>query len=646
MMPTAGATGYSPMSESPAATVSPPGLSPQRNFYNGSSVGSLDGAASVMGRQLALEQQQNPNQAARACEKCRSSKRKCDKKLPFCDRCKRLNAKCHYVQDPLINNPNAHGAQLVLFQPHTISNDLLLRGAEPLEGISPSQILSLVSSGATQGGPQIDWRTAINLFFHCIHSWYAVVHPQLFHHQLHTLLPDGDHASPSDSQASPYSNGHNEQQTVHKLAPHLSGPELRAKELALLIVAMYLTTRMRLTDAGEQHMFDETYRSTKRMLALLLMGCADGPLPSIELVQCGALIALYEYGHGDIETAYRTLSQTVAVARVLDVKPGEEKQDNSGDVMMAGHEEQSREEVEQNGCLWWGMFILEQFIHQDEATRHLPFVLASPSQDTLLPDTPPITPAAGYTGSLPGPSFPAPNATQNLRTSVDVGSHRLGSFQLSAKVSSLFHRALVLDKQRSSRQGPQIRLSEELDSEVRQASAALVQQSLHWEHTLDCFAMLSSTLFVLYSPYLQILENVRPADIDQSNELSTAVAALRLACKISTDISCKVNLEFSGQIPSGPAVICAPAGATCYLVILAFSRMCRIFPEEHVVFQRAIADKFESLWLFSFRWGIAEKMMSQLEQTGLNRDHYLKNVSARNQAITAAAPSSNNDTPR
>ncbi|KAI5926898.1 hypothetical protein F4810DRAFT_416187 [Camillea tinctor] len=600
-------------------TMSPlsPERSPKRQCFKGDPFAAVEISDNGPhpGKQMPVD-----GQAARACEKCRASKRKCDKKLPFCDRCKRLNAKCHYVQDPIANNPNGHGAQFVLLQTHTLSNDLF-RGSDPLEGISASQILSLIPSGTMYGGQQMDWRCAIRLFFYYVHPWFAVVHPTLFHQKLANFLPVMDSPSPPDSNSS-MSNGHDDhKESPDNATPTQRTPELLSKDIALLIVAMYLTTRLRLTDAGEQLMFDETYRTVKRMLALLIMGCAGGPPPGIELVQCAVLVALYEYGHGDPSSAYRTLGQAAATARILDIKPGQLNPDvNADDGMLTSPEEQG-------GCLWWGMFILEQFVHQNEKTRHLPFILETPSRDTLLPDTPPMTPASSTDSGSP----PLPPVSRHLSTGIQVGTEKLGSFQLSAKVSSLFHRALVLDQERDQRPGkvPRISSYHELDSEIRRVTQALLQQSLDWDLMLDCFAMLGSALFVMYMPYLTIMEHTSSAEIYASEELSTALAALRFACQMSTDISCKVNkgYESSRPVPRSPAALAAPAGATCYFVILAYVSLCRMFPDEYNIFQGAITEKFESLYLFSFRWGIAEQMISQIEQkTGLNRNHYLKDT--------------------
>ncbi|XXH03974.1 hypothetical protein Hte_010383 [Hypoxylon texense] len=638
-MPTTNiSNGFSPLSDRARTTPdSSPGPSPHRHYLQDSHT---------------VEAVTLGGFAARACEKCRASKRKCDKKLPFCDRCKRLNAKCHYVQDISNNNVNHPSAQFVIYQPRSLSSDVLLRGPEPLESITPSQILSLVPIPAL-GHPPADWRFFINAYFFCIHPWFAVVHPTLFQQQVGSLLGTVDSPAQSDTPVSlsksPVEPHHLSVSTAGNMY-HVES-ELQAKELALLIVAMYLNTRLRMTDAGEQPIFDETYRTVKRLLSSLLLACVGDPGPSIERVQCGALVALYEYGHGEAAAAYQTLSQTVATARILDIKPGAISDGGGDDITMLSIEE------EQSGCLWWGMFILDQFIHQDEGVKDLPFLLESPSTNTLLPETPPMTPILssssnamlGQNGSANGLPPSPPPATAGAATArylstgeAAIGTQKLGGFQLSAKTSCLFHRALRIDKERDARPGkmPLVETYADLDAEIRQTTLALLGQTLDWEATLDCFAMLVSALFMIYLPYLTVLErnidnnalfnssSSSPATaamiLASSEELSTAVAALRFACKMSTDISCKVNADYD-RAPRSPALLCAPAGNTCYFVILAYASLCRCFPDERDECQANIAEKFESLKLFSFRWGIAEKMMSQLEKKiGLDRNHYLK----------------------
>ncbi|GAP85819.1 putative fungal specific transcription protein [Rosellinia necatrix] len=616
--------GYSPVSESTSVTISSPSRSPVPRPQNDRSNGSLGGGDVAM----TDAQYAHDMQASRACEKCRASKRKCDKKLPSCDRCKRLNAKCYYVQDPNFNNSSPNNAQVVFLpQSHSLASDLLFRGAEPLEGITASQILSLVSP---EGEPQHDYRHSISLYFSLVHPWYGVVHPTLFYRQLQSLGP-AESLSPSDIESSPFSHSTVDHQVTSQKSQssHTGSPELASKEFALLAVLMNLNIRMRLTDAGEQQMFDETYRTVKRTLALLLMVCADGPRPTVELVQCGALMALYEYGHGEIETAYQTLSQTAPVARVLGISATQKGESGIDDVPLTLEEEQ-------RNCLWWGLFILEQFILQDDNMRHLPFVFESPSRTTLLPES---QIESRVMSSSPGastqliPTLASPRPTlpsaRLLTTDVIVGSQKLGSFQLSAKAASIFHKALWIDKERRKWPGekPHVSTFNELDSEIRTVTGNILGQSLDWETKLDCFAMLIGSLFVLYTPFLTILERSTPAAIESDPELTVALTALRFACKMSTEISCKINTDF--ETPSrSPAVLCAPAGASCYRVILAYACISRIFPEESEACQKAISEKFESLWLFSFRWGFAEKMMRRLEyRIGVDRNYYLRNTS-------------------
>ncbi|KAI5860124.1 hypothetical protein GGS23DRAFT_614288 [Durotheca rogersii] len=647
------------------------GPSPKRHCLEGPlAFGAVDAAASF-----------GIGLAPRACEKCRASKRKCDKKLPFCNRCQRLGARCYYARDAANNVIPAGAAPFFIYQPRSPAADVLLRGAEPLSGVTAGQILALVASGAGPGCPPPgDWRAGADAYFACVYPWFAVVHPGVFARQAADLLGSG---SGGGSSADPH-----------------PAAALAAKDLALVAAAMALAARMRETDAGEQPVFDETYRAVKRLLAARLVACAGDPHPGVEAAQAAALLALYEYGHGDAAAAYRTLGLAAATARALGVGPGRLAGRGlgatacalgSGGVGTGGEEEEEQEEGEgeegeeqqRNGCLWWGMFILEQFIHQDEAVRGLPFLLESPSRDTLLPDTPPpLPPPRRSLGSTSPPAPPRSPATPTptptptrrrprLSVRARAGGADLAAFQLSAKASTLFHRALRIDKERGRRPGgaPLAAAYAELDGEIRRATLALLERTLDWEAALDCFAMLVSALFTLYMPYLAILEQT-PADALAASsslssppgfgapssssssssfsaspappprsadmELATALAALRFACKMSTDILCKLNRDYarvaaSSPPPrryrhrSSPAYLCAPAPATCYLVILALAGLGRVCPAEAPACEAIIADKFETLRIFSFRWGIAETMMRRLEaRLGISRERYLQ----------------------
>jgi hypothetical protein len=272
----------------------------------------------------------------------------------------RLNAKCVYLAEPTGLNQGANGNPVVIFQPRICSNDVLLRGHDPLQEITSSQILSLISKDAP-AGENMDWTDAVRAYFDYIHSWFAVVHRGLFEQQISasyqaTDTPPPTHVtqvySPPLTNSSPSEKSPTISTTQALTAPGSARDLHLSLELALVIVTMYLSTRHRFTKAGERPMYDELYQFVKRIVALSLL---ESSLPKVELIQCGALLAMYEYGHGDSLLAYRTLSEAVAAARVLGIKPGQ-----LDDQLASPPDGSSNPEEEQRSCIWWSLFVLDQ----------------------------------------------------------------------------------------------------------------------------------------------------------------------------------------------------------------------------------------------------------------------------------------------
>lgn len=130
-----------------------------------------------------------------------------------------------------------------------------------------------------------------------------------------------------------------------------------------------------------------------------------------------------------------------------------------------------------------------RFLHRDETATHLPFILETPAYNALLPEMPIMTNAPGWKNDLGGNSmFPATNIRRQP-VSVVLGNEELGTFQISAKCSSLLHRALRLDKDRSSLPHMSTTIFSDLDQELRRATQTLLERSMHWELMLDCFSM-------------------------------------------------------------------------------------------------------------------------------------------------------------
>lgn len=267
------------------------------------------------------------------------------------------------MQDVLTTNANPHGPHFVVYQSQPLSSDMMLRSADPLENITASQILGLLAGPDTPPDTDQDWKAPVHAYFQYIHPWYAVVHPVLFEQRMSEIQSHPDYPSPARSQsASSYANGQSDAHPSFKRSP--SQPEAdietRGKDIALLIVAMHLVTRSRQTDEGVAYMFDETYRVLKRLVSLASLNGADGPPPSIEMVQCSALLSLYEYGHGESNTAYRTLAQAAASASVVGVAPGYGDKPASRHILAEEPVELSTLDKEERGGIWWSLFILDQ----------------------------------------------------------------------------------------------------------------------------------------------------------------------------------------------------------------------------------------------------------------------------------------------
>ncbi|KAK8032948.1 hypothetical protein PG991_002346 [Apiospora marii] len=508
---------------------------------------------------------------------------------PFAPGACRLSATCVYLADT-IPGPTAatNQAPLASLQSQALSKSEFLCAPDPLAELTSPVILSFVSADAAPE-EQLDWTDGVRAYYDCVHKWYSVVHRGLFDSRIDNLCASADSPAGPSSCSSPSFSGGSSFTLRQGSADWSIVSAKMSRELALLILAMYLSARTCSTQSGRNRaMFDNLYRVVRRAFSL---GLCDSTAPKIEFVQIGALLALYEYGHSNSALAYRTLSETVAAARVLGIRPGCTR--DRDHMSING---MSTMEQEQNSALWWSSFIIDQLIHRDDASTHLPFILESPEPITLLPE--------------PGPSSERRGASnRKLPVSASVNVASMESFQISAKVASLLHRALRHNYETRMRMPgtlPPVETFAPLDQEIRNVTATLLKDATDWRYALDCFAMCCSALFTLYLPFLPILESQTAAQINANNELRTALAALRFAAQLSSDITCKMNNEVSAPDKELScrelAVLAAP---TCFLVVKVYTGLRNICPEEYQKCQDAILDKYKSLNIFKCRWGIA-----------------------------------------
>lgn len=126
---------------------------------------------------------------------------------------------------------------------------------------------------------------------------------------------------------------------------------LQTEETAVLIFCIYLLTQTASKCNPGESIFGPAYQATKRKYAML----SSLTNPTLELIQCGALLSLFEFGHGRAKFAYRTLSETIALARIIGVKPGS----LLGTFDSSDHHDDGSEDVR---AVWWGLFILDQYV--------------------------------------------------------------------------------------------------------------------------------------------------------------------------------------------------------------------------------------------------------------------------------------------
>ena len=210
---------------------------------------------------------------------------------------------------------------------------------DPSSRVTAEQIHVLLASHG------VGWRDIVTDYFQTMHKWFAVVQTECFDAKL-------DSHSSSIFQDPP---------VVPNVAGSPSGSTRGADkadpaELATVFACMYLCAQWaestantpNPTGASNSMSTKDLYVSIKRAFSLLKATAR----PSVELVQCGLLLAIYEHGQGEVRRAYSTFSEAVAMSSTLGVRPGEYEQ-IADDLPVSPADEQLR-------VLYWALFIWDK----------------------------------------------------------------------------------------------------------------------------------------------------------------------------------------------------------------------------------------------------------------------------------------------
>jgi hypothetical protein len=259
------------------------------------------------------------DRAHRACEKCTRTKKKCDKALPACSRCMRLAAACSYDYVFTASTTTVVDSSSTARTASTSPRDHISTSTKHNVFDSDLEIPSAVVM-TLLSDKNVSWREAIDLFFQTTNLWLSAVHQERFFQKIGAL---GVNDVPQEP------------------------------EVALLIVCMYLVTQY--ADSGKPTMADgtemlgmPTYIVAKRLLGLLR---AQGN-PSVELIQCAALLCLYEFGHGDFMKAYVTIGDAYTSGKLLGIMPGKYVEAEKDAPVLI--------ELEERRNLYWSLLIVDR----------------------------------------------------------------------------------------------------------------------------------------------------------------------------------------------------------------------------------------------------------------------------------------------
>jgi hypothetical protein len=526
--------------------------------------------------------------AHRACEKCTRTKKKCDKALPACSRCSRLAATCCYdfvytgpsltiIDQCLISGPGgaAPGEQ-------TAAGAGTGAGAAAAAAQQILQLVNLVQPEAVMAllaAANVDWHDSVDHYFRSVHPWLSIIHPARL-------------AANLDSAAG-------------------EGPQ--RPELALLLVCMHLMTEAAPTSsprspqasgpAGDARgMFSSPiYLGARRVLGLLRASMD----PCIELVQCGILLGLYEFGHGEYQRAYVSIGDANSFAQILKLGPGsyvcpDEKYPVSA-------------ELEEQRNVYWGLFIVDRLIHVECRLMWMPLHVPSPKSNDLLPGTSlecdDGLPALSRARSRSSCSKSSPFHQARYPVSVEA-SIPLGVFQRVAQCGILLDKALEWDKGTCGPGGlPGMDSFSDIDVQARALIAAMVcEEASRVGEYYACFATGTCVLLLVYCRFLCTIDLASIHSQSSNVEVAKAIAGINY----TVDMIVNANVLLNAQLARSPDLLDTTSPVTAYA---AYHSLRVLINFDHIITgaRSHFRDIYSSIHFFGKKWAVADHLVDRLE---------------------------------
>lgn len=157
------------------------------------------------------------------------------------------------------------------------------------------------------------------VYFSSVHLWFPIIHQSRFTEHSLPLLPT-------------------------------------SSTVGATVLAMHLVNQRPDTAEPYGNMENQLYYEVKQLFNGLLLGAE----PSLEILRCGILIALYEYGHGITDPAYLTVGTCARLGHVLGI--------NQDPTIRLPKENFDWPEEEDAQRIWWGVLIADRYDEIDSMT--------------------------------------------------------------------------------------------------------------------------------------------------------------------------------------------------------------------------------------------------------------------------------------
>ncbi|KFX90886.1 hypothetical protein V490_06225 [Pseudogymnoascus sp. VKM F-3557] len=303
-------------------------------------------------------------QAQYVCANCKRRKKRCDKLLPHCTQCKELRAECIYSCYPEttedMQSIQSRLMRLESFLPHSRGFGAAFSGPDnnisclphsqvrppspptpptskssddPLSS-SQKYLASLIDSICHSEAAECTEEDICSTYFTHINKWLPIISQKKFHSQLNSLAP-------------------------------------RRPETNLLLTCMYLLVREP-CPVGPNGEMDKYHKGARHSYFSLQ---ADYPV-SIDLAQCGLLLATYEHASGLVEQAYSTIWTCAGMMYSLRLQ----------DKYLLNSEcDDEQINCAEGHSLWWGILIRDRFINLEDQMRDRPLATRAPRLNDYMP---------------------------------------------------------------------------------------------------------------------------------------------------------------------------------------------------------------------------------------------------------------------